>query len=221
MPVVYLARCANCAWESGIFPGSYWAALVDPPVGERSDTLIAGAVVNDAGAGTPLARQDDPRFVVIAHPIEGRILTQLGHTFGSLGRTGRLFQCHRVSCPSCGTLFDQRRLSPDPAFECIGCFAGALVGVAAGLGVGVWLNRIWLVFPIGGVITLLALLATGRGISAFLRYKYRDRIRQLDGPDGCPVCGTPDPVPLAGKKDGLMCPACRQREVTVRSVGMS
>jgi predicted Zn-ribbon and HTH transcriptional regulator len=218
MPVIFQARCGRCGFHSDIFPAQYGAVWVDEPLAEGASGLLAGAVLDDAARGSRLAEQPDPRLVVLAHPIEDQILKNLGYTWWSAGWSGRYVSVHRVVCRDCGTIFDRRRLAVPGT---VGCGPGCVIGLVAGL-------AFWLVdgsacqglmagYLTALVFTWAAQLLTSMAVSR----RHRDRAREIAGPKSCPRCGSRNHVGTERQPQELPCPACGEREYTVRAVGKS
>jgi hypothetical protein len=108
----------------------YGAVLVDRPV-ESMQTEIAAACIFSDSAGK-LAEAADPRFVVLAHPLENLILADTGYTWNDLFWQGRYVSVSNVVCRHCGHLFQHRRLDAGQP----GCSAALALGLASGADAG-------------------------------------------------------------------------------------
>jgi hypothetical protein len=200
-----------------MFPAEYGAVFVDePPVG-GSGSVVAGAVLHGAAGDAGIAEQSDPRLVVLAHPIEHRILAETGYSWMGLTVAGRYVRIRRVVCRDCGTLFEVRRLTSPPT---VGCQIGCVLGLVVGLATGIWRRS----FPFGfsaGYGTVLGCTAVASAASwAYTRLRFRERARVLDGPRNCPRCGS-GRYAVADGRGVFPCPECSEPSMRVRSVGMS
>lgn len=96
MPTLYQGICSNCGHQTPILSGGYGAVFVDQPAMHRQQE-VAGAVVTSEAAGS-MATTNDPRFVVLSHPLESSILAKTGYTWMDLLWQGRYVWAR---CPAC------------------------------------------------------------------------------------------------------------------------
>jgi len=116
MPVIYQGQCQNCQYKSPHTSGGYAAVVLDEPI-QRIDS-----------------HPDDPRIVVLAHPLESQILADLGYAFTSATLAGRLLIIQEFFCKSCGNLYEVRNLGTSPVVGCIpSLIGGGLCGVTTGI----------------------------------------------------------------------------------------
>ena len=104
MPIIYETTCSACGYVSPEQSEGYLAVIMDEP------------------SLSMHVHPDDPRIVVLGHPCEDMILEELGYTFETAGRGGRLLYFRNVVCRKCGTMYEIRRLgtaSPG-CFACLG-----------------------------------------------------------------------------------------------------
>lgn len=216
MPTIYQGHCASCGYGSAIFPAGYGAVFVDEPPAEPSSSLILGAVLIGPASGAEFAAQDDPRLVVLAHQGEQDILEETGYTWWGLAWSGRYVEARRVVSPSCGRIFDVRKLACPPG---LGCMVGSALGLVAGVAAGIWEGS----FCFGGAAGLAVVLVcnglASLGASAYLRLRFR--ARALAGPNRCPGCGADKYVGVEGCRDSFPCPQCGERSMRMQSVGTS
>jgi hypothetical protein len=216
VPIVYQAQCGKCSYASEIFPSEYGAVFLDDPFPRAANSPLAGAVLHDA-RGKAFAKQEDPRLVALAHPIEGHILAATGYTWTSLAWAGRYIRIRRVACLLCGTIFDVRRLACPPG---VGSQIGCVTGVAAGITVGAWVGSFWIGLCVGyGFLAVYCALVGALGYW-YTRLRFRERAGAIDGPRSCPNCDSIQFVPVA-KAQKIPCPKCADRAMTVRIVGKS
>ena len=65
----------------------YGAVFVDRPVAEPQDHVAGAALFSSTGG--EIATVDDPRFVVLRHPVEDYDLQRAGHRWNDLLRHGQ------------------------------------------------------------------------------------------------------------------------------------
>jgi hypothetical protein len=204
-----------------MFPASYgavWLGNTDRPPPLSDNPVVAGAVV-DRPAGEPrFLHQDDPRLIVLAHPLERSILRSTGYTLTTCALAGRYVQIHQVICRNCGTLFDVRRLTAPPL---LGCPVGLAAGLAAGVLVGIQDESFCLGVTTGYLTAIGVMLLLHFPAALFVRWRYRERARAIEGLGECPQCGSRDRAVVPTCKERLPCPACKQRTQAIRTVGMS
>lgn len=82
-------------------PAGYGAVFVDEPVAEPQDQ-VAGAALFSATGGE-IATVDDPRFVVLRHPVEDDGLKRTGYRWNDLLWQGRYVEVTNVVCRECGS----------------------------------------------------------------------------------------------------------------------
>lgn len=211
---LYRARCDRCEYDGGVFPEEYAALIADglPP--------RESSIERFGGSPTYLAAvEPDPRLVAYEDGTLGEDDPDvLGHA-----RAGRYVRVRRRACRSCGRFYDHRRLDVPPT---LGHRTGTIIGLLAGIGVFAWVSvdrgpwDAWFcsIATFGGVflVTWLAVHAIGRG---YTRHRFALRAREIDGPDGCPACGSRETVGSACR-DPIPCPACGERALRIHHAGV-
>ena len=204
MPLIYQATCSACDYCSEAHPQGYLAVIVDDPCTSMH------------------AHPDEPRLVILGHPIESMILEELGFTFNSAGLGSRMVHVKNVACRACGTRYEIRRLGWGSAsLGRAGCLV--MLGLAGGIGVVVGRNSESIFFgAMAGWFAFLGFIALSHTIlSPFIRWRYKDRVREFDrGPD-CPKCRCKKYVGFPPHWGKLICPKCGKQTVKVRTVGIS
>jgi hypothetical protein len=180
----------------------YGAVLVDEPVARRQGE-VAGAVIMNRADDDTLATVNDPRFVVLTHPIESAALASTGYGNLDLVREGRYVEVTNVVCRRCGTVFPRRRLAAPE----IGCGVGLLLGAAIGVVVGFksrsFVDGFLTCYAVAG---LVGLVSTGLA-ALYIRRRHRERAAALAAEVHCPTCRADDAVPIDGAK-GVRCSRC-------------
>lgn len=92
MPVVFVAKCGGCGYQSRQFFAMYHAVAFDDP--------------QTWGIRHP----EDPRLIVLMHPGERAILGAIGETWQSVSDARRLVRIHTHVCKTCGNLAESRKL---------------------------------------------------------------------------------------------------------------
>jgi hypothetical protein len=204
MPEIYQGRCAACEAVTPMTSGFYRAVFLDEP------------------STSPHAHPDEPRLVILGHPIEDLVLKEVGFTSPSASLGGRLVYVEQLFCRSCGRLFEVRRLTAGvvSSLGCGGCLVCLGLCIAAGVAVGLQVGGS-LGFTVGYAVTVLLLRAADWLLGAGVRRWYRERARLVETPCRCPTCGSGATVSPGGTWDPLPCVACGQPAVQVRSVGIS
>ncbi|HZN69411.1 MAG TPA: hypothetical protein VFB66_29315 [Tepidisphaeraceae bacterium] len=193
----------------------YGAVLVDEPVA-REQGEVAGAVIMNGAEDDTLATVNDPRFVVLTHPIESSALASTGYGNLDLVREGRYVEVTNVICRRCGTVFPRRRLAA-PGVGCgVGLLPGAAVGVVVGFGSRSFLAGIFTCYVVAG---LVGLVATGMA-ALYVRRRHRERAAALAAEVQCPTCRSEDAMPIDGAK-GVRCSSCGQDALRFVIAGMS
>jgi hypothetical protein len=204
MPFIYQATCSACDFGSDAHSEGYLAVIVD----DRCISIHA--------------HPDDPRLVILGHPLESMILQELGFTFASAALGGRLVYVTNVVCKACGTMYETRWVG---AGSCVLGGTGCLVmlGLAASLGVVIgWSSESVFFGFLGGWLALIGFFALVDSIvSPYIRRRHKDRVREFDrGPD-CPKCHSKNYVGFPPRWGKLVCPKCGKQTVKVRTVGIS
>jgi len=204
MPSIYQARCSACDYVSPRHAEGYLAVILDEP----SNSLYA--------------LREDPRLVILAHPLESMIMEELGFTDWSAGLSGRILRIHNVACRACGTFYELRRLSAgSAALGGRGCLV--MLGLAGAIGgyVG-WKCES---FPIGFIAGWLGLIALFAGsdsvLSLYVRRRFKDRAKEFDRGPGCPKCESKSHATFSALWSVLPCPNCSKVEMRMRIVGKS
>ena len=202
MPSLYQGVCDDCGHKTPIMTAGYGAVLVDEPV-TRQQGEVAGAVIMTGADEHSLATVNDPRFVVLTHPVESAALASTGYSKLDLVREGRYVEVTNVICCRCGTVFPRRRL----AAPGIGCGVGLLLGAALGVIVGFksrsFVDGCLVSYAVAGLFGLVC-----TGIAAlYVRRRHRERGAALAAEVHCPTCGADDAVPIGGAK-GVRCSSC-------------
>lgn len=193
----------------------YGAVLVGQPA-EAPQWEVAGAVFSP-GTGGRIAKVDDPRFVVLAHPLEARILAQTGYTHDDLLWQGRYVGVTNVSCRECGEIFCHRKLKAPGG---IGCSAVLWSSLATGVIAGIIARGFFI-----GLLAAVAVLWLGFAVIDFLTTRYlrrhfRDRMDVLAAERRCPRCTADNAVPI-GKNQWLKCSACGSKTLKFYTAGKS
>jgi hypothetical protein len=218
MPTIFQARCEHCSYISEAFLSEYSAVFAEGSQTDATNSVVAGAVLFGPEVDTEIADQRDPRLIVLPHPVETTILAQLGYTWISLLWAGRYVRIRRVICRSCGRLFDVRRLTCPPA---VGCQIGCLAGLVFGIGIGLWQRSFYLGFLTTYGITLGCSAVASVAGWLYVRLRFRERARELDGPPRCPGCGDSGYVGIVERRRTFPCPQCSAHALHIFSIGIS
>lgn len=200
----YEVACSACDYVSDVDSEDYLAVIVDEP-----NTSID-------------AHPDEPRLVILGHPIEDMILEDFGFTFTSAGLGGRIVSVRNVACKSCGAMYEIRRLGASfILLEGTGCLA--MLGLSSVIGVGVgWSEESIVSGVMATGLSLFGIFVVGDAILwRFVRWRYKDRVKEFDRGPECPRCHCKKYTyfpPFWGK---LICPKCGKKAVTVHAEGMS
>jgi hypothetical protein len=204
MPLIYETLCSACDYGSDAHSEGYLAVIVDDPCTSMH------------------AHPDEPRLVILGHPLESMILEEFGFTFTSAGLGGRMVYVKNVACKVCGTMYEIRHLGAGSgSLGGTGCLV--MLGLSGAIGVAVGWNSESIFFGfMAGWFALLGFFALGDAIlSPFIRWRYKDRVREFDrGPD-CPKCHCKKYVGFPPRWGKLLCPKCGNQTVKVRTVGIS
>jgi hypothetical protein len=214
MPTIYQARCADCKFESTTFSEGYNAVLLHDP--------------NDAGAipspphNIPEIFIDDrrPHLCVLAHPLESNALEACQISFADAAKQGRLIQVQTALCKDCGKIYERLRLRGYPGPGCLPCLGvGIVSGIALGYFQGAFLGfaaasmAIW-------VTVFLSENVLGKMIESKVRARFSGRVQWLEANDHCTACGSKS-FATPERARSLPCPQCRQKALSVHSVGRS
>lgn len=217
MPSLYQARCESCTHSSDIYPAEYGAVLVDKPAASPSQEVVAGAALFEPATFAEVAEEHDPQLVVLAHPLEQHVLAETGYTWTTLTWAGRYVRVRRVVCRKCGRLFSTRRLSCPTG---LGCTTGCVTSLVTGIGVVIWGQSVWLGLGAGyGTAVGFWAVASLAGW-VYTRVRFRERARQVEGPNQCPHCTEADFVTAEGGGP-FPCTKCGEAAVRIRMAGMS
>jgi hypothetical protein len=177
------------------------------------------AVVVDEPSSSLFAHPEDKRLVVLpSFESQESILKELGLSYRAAALTGRLVLIRKVICRTCGTLYELRKLGVGLAAPgCSGFFLMALVAIVGGVTVGL-ITRAWwagLLAGLGGLVLLIDI--TVRALSAYVRWRYRERASAFDRQAPCPRCGKWGHVAVVSVfRRVFPCPQCGQRSLRVR-----
>lgn len=204
MAAIYQAACSACDYTSLKQSDGYLAVILDRP--------------------SPLthAHPEDRRVVILAHPVESMILSEMGVSFRTTCHEGRLLYVREVMCRSCGTMYEIRRLGAGgSALGGRGWLSILAIAMLVGALVGQQQNSI--IFGlIAGCLASLSLSAIiERIVCRSIRRRYPRRVAEFDRGPGCPKCGGQE---YAGFRSGwrkLVCPGCGRRSVRIRYVAKS
>ena len=215
MSTLYQGCCEECGYTTPIMTGSYGAVWVDQPIaGEQCE--VAGAVLH-SHVETPFATASDPRFVVLAHPIEAECLASTGFTWRDLLWQGRFVRVENVICCKCGTAFQVRSLAA-PDFN--GCVAGLLCGTAAGIALGIWWRSVILGVISWYLATVALVFASEMLERLYVRWRFASRAAALAEEKLCPHCHANDFTPIH-RATSTRCPVCLKDKLTFEMVGVS
>ena len=204
MPLIYEATCSACDYGSGHQSEGYLAVIVDNP------------------CSSPHAHPDDPRLVILGHPLEPMILEELGFTFTSAGFGGRMVYVKNVACKACGTMYEIRHLGAGSAsLGGIGCLV--MLGMSGAIGAAVGWSResILLGFVVGWVALMGFFVLGDAMLSPFVRWRHKDRVREFDRGPHCPKCQSKAYVSFPPRWGKLICPKCGKQTVKVCVVAIS
>jgi transcription elongation factor Elf1 len=196
MPLIdygYFISCSSCDHrEEFSRPGQLLVAIDEP-------------------SPTPAPDPDAPQGLALVHHFELRNESGPRFTIASAARSGRLVELVVAICANCGTTYRLRRLvSGVDATGMLGC-AIPFVGVCAG---------VWAYYhhpglaPLPPLVAVVTLALAHVAISAYIRWRYKDRARLIDRGPGCPSCGSTAYVTLNSRSRPLPCPKCGQRTLT-------
>src|SRR5262245_618214 len=104
MPTLYRGICSQCQFETPIMTSHYGAIWIGSLVDRPPQSAIVGAVILRPSR-SQLAADDDPRFLILAHPAERAILDSTGLSWSDVDRKGRFVSVTNVICQQCGTVF--------------------------------------------------------------------------------------------------------------------
>jgi hypothetical protein len=206
MPPIYRGKCSNCGYES-------------PPTGNGLQGIIL-----DQPIQTPHAHPENNRIVFLGHPLETSIMKDLGYTYSSAIREGRLLIIEHLFCTSCGNIYESRRLH-----GYVGR-AKSLTLLFLPIAVGVFVGYVESSFVLGLVIWgLLAPLITWllrrvRFVSPDARAKklHPSWEQEFGVNRQCPHCGSCDSsFPGSVGRRLLPCPKCEQKKMKVECIGRS
>lgn len=204
MPLIYQATCSACDYGSDAHSEGYLAVIVDDPCISMH------------------AHPDEPRLVILGHPLEAMILEELGFTFASAGLGGRLVYVENVVCKTCGAMYEIRRLGAGSGvLGETGCLV--ILGLLAAIGTAVgWTCESILLGFLAGLLTFLGFIALADPIiSACIRWCHKDRVREFDRGPGCPKCQSKKCVSFRPRWGKLVCPKCGMQAVKVQTVAIS
>lgn len=220
MATLFQARCECCSYSSELFLSEYGAVFVDSPPPDTVNTVIAGVGLYVLTIDAGIAEQGEPQLVVLAHPIEEYILAQIGYTWSKLAWAGRYLGIRRVICRSCGLLFDVRKLTCPLAF---GTPIGCVLGIGVGIGIGFWKRSFSLGLSTFFGVYLGWLTVANTAGWLYIRLRFSERARVLDGPHCCPNCGTCryESVESIGSGRTFPCPECGAQALRIISFGVS
>lgn len=204
MPIIYEARCSACTYASPVHSEGYLAVIVDEP------------------ASSVHAHLDDPRIVILGHPLESMILEEQGLAFESAALGGRLLYIQNVVCRACGTLYEIRRVGATSAtMGLAGCFAIIAFSAGAGVLAGLHYQSFVIGFVAGWLVLASVFAFADWAFARYVRWRHKARVREYDRGPGCPRCGGRDYLGFRPRWRALPCPSCGGRSVRVRSVGIS
>jgi ribosomal protein S27E len=200
MPVIYKGQCQNCQHESPVTSGGYAAIVLDEP------TQHIGS------------HPDDPRIVILAHPLEMHILKELGFTFSSATLAGRWLNVNECFCKSCGNLYEVRKLGASGA---VGCGPSLIAGSLCGVATGMLMHDALLGVFVGLMTVNVLAILLGQLAALFVSWRYRERAREFATPKRCPKCGSQQGISPGSRKAVVPCPMCGQTAMRIKAVGMS
>jgi predicted Zn-ribbon and HTH transcriptional regulator len=201
MPMIYEGRCSACEATTPRTSDGYLAVIVDhaPQDYRHPETL---------------------NMAILAHPLETLILEELGFTYRSATRAGRLVSVDSVLCRDCGRPFEIRKLTAG-LIPAIGCLPVIILASIAGIIAAVQLNSLfWGCLWSLCALVLFAWMADF-SVYRFVRWQHSERVKQVDTPGCCPHCHSKryeHPGTLRGK---VPCLKCGERAVTYRGVAIS
>ena len=215
MPTLFQGICDHCGHKTAVMTAGFGAVFVDRPVAGPQGQVAGAALFSEGDA--EIATVDDPRFVVLRHPVEDHDLERAGYRWNDVHWQGRYVEVTNVVCRECGTVFPRRRLA---APTMVGCVTGLATGVVAGLAVGIWRRSFVAAFLSSYVATVAVMYLTGSLAPLYLRLRFRARGASLAAERACPVCHADNARHLE-RATSLPCPACRQKSLRFVVVGMS
>ncbi len=200
MPVIFQGQCQTCQYKSPHTSGGYAAVVVDEPV-QRPDS-----------------HPDDPRIVVLAHPLESQILNDLGYTFSSATLAGRFLIIQEFFCKSCGNLYEVRKLGTSPV---VGCIPSLIGGVLCGIIAGTFTHDLGVGFITGLAVVSILEILLGWLIDPLISLWYRERAREFRTQKRCPKCGDTRGVCPGSRRAVVPCPSCGQTSMQIKTIGIS
>ena len=200
MPVIFQGQCSFCGYKSPmISDGNCGAVIVDDScIIENYDS-----------------HPNDDRIVVLAHPIEQHIIEKYGFTYTSATLQGRYLRLQDCFCKSCGHVYETRKLGS--ATLIFGCLPPILIAVVLGIVTGV--SRSSILDGLFGAFFagLVSWWTIDWLVGVYVRFRYIERSREFHISRDCPKCGSR----RTATGGVLPCPACHQRSMNVKAIGMS
>jgi hypothetical protein len=201
MSVVYRVCCDKCHYAVPPSPAS------------------ASAVIADELSSSAFAHPEGKSLVVLPQSLHSQrmIFKQLGLSHRAAALAGRLVFIRHVICGQCGASYELRRLAAGLTTpECVGFLVLALLATAGGVTVRL-ITGAWWAGLLAGLGSLFLLIeVTARALSAYVRWRYRNRTLAFTTSGPCPRCGGREYVDLAASlKHVFPCPQCGERSLRV------
>jgi hypothetical protein len=202
MAAIFQGECLACGFKTIEGSDVYCARIVDSP------------------SDSPCSHPDDRRLVIVFHPLGDSINKLSGLTHPTI-LDGRLVYVRRVICRECGVVYESRRVSGTNAIGCVGTFCQfAFAGLAAAI-IG-WKTKSLILALIVGFLALMATIGITEGlVKQYVRWRWKDRVRQFDYVKPCPHCGSKRYSSFRSSSRKFPCPQCGQVTVRIRLVGIS
>jgi hypothetical protein len=195
--------------------GGYGSVLVDRPI-QQEQHEFAGVVLSSTDKGE-FAVADDPRFVVLSHPIETSILASTGYSWNDLLWQGRYVAVKNVICRKCGNVFQLRNLTAPGAN---GCFLALSIGVVVGSVTGISTHSYLLGFVAWYLATFGVMCIFGSLARWYIRSRFAARAALLAAERACPQCKSDDSIAIDRAKN-VTCSRCKAVSLTFVDVGIS
>ena len=215
MPTIYQGLCSHCGHSTPLISDGYGAVVVDEPIAGPQHEVSGAVIASDAQG--EFATAEDPRFVVLAHPLEDYDLARTGYSWSDLLWQGRYVSVTNMICGECGTVFPRRQLAAPGG---IGCLSSLTIGFVTGLALGAWKRSVLVGFVAWYLVTLAAMILIGSTASLYLRFRFAERSAWLVAERACQSCHA-DNAESIDRAKSMRCPTCRKESMRFVIAGIS